>query len=42
MQALTDSLSQLHDVFDLIPDFLHNLLVALMLLVDLVNGAFLA
>ena len=36
------TLSQLHDVFDLIPDFLHDLLVGLMLLIDLIDRALLA
>ena len=42
VEALTHTLSQLHDVFDLIPDFLHDLLVGLMLLVDLIDRALLA
>ena len=42
VEALANSLSQLHDIFDLIPDFLHDLLVGLMLLIDLINSALLA
>ena len=41
MEALAHTLSQLHDVFDLIPDFLHDLLVGLMLLIDLIDRALL-
>ena len=42
VEALAHTLSQFHDVFDLIPDFLHDLLVGLMLLIDLIDRALLA
>ena len=42
MEALAHTLSQLHYVFDLIPDFLHDLLVRLMLLIDFIDRALLA
>ena len=39
VDALADALPEFHDVFDLVPDFLHDALVGLVLLIDFVHCA---